>query len=154
MLRWIKEMHRGFWVKVFGGCTLNPASGATSRFGEDCPSPPQVLSPSEFRWKSEFFMWWVRVFFAESGLHIKIALSRNWTRLSVAEPIATVSCTFYHLAIVDCCILLTCAIYVTCGLIGKHIDLYSIWDIWYISWTSFSMWIQWRCPFCDGTNYI
>jgi len=23
-----------------------------------------------------------------------------------------------------------------------------------MSWTSFSMWIQWRCPFCDRTNHI
>jgi len=37
---------------------------------------------------------------------------------------------------------------------GKHIYFYSIWDIWYMSWTSFSVWIQWECPFCDQTNHI
>src|SRR6267154_5369718 len=41
-------MHRGFWVKVFGGCTLNPAGGATSRFGEDCPPRiPYGVQPYE-----------------------------------------------------------------------------------------------------------
>jgi hypothetical protein len=53
-----------------------------------------------------------------------------------------------------CHTLPTYAIYVTCGLIGKHIYFYSIWDIWYMSWTSFSMWIQRQCPFYDQTNHI
>ena len=41
----------------------------------------------------------------------------------------TTGCGLYHCAIVACYILLTCAIYVTCGLIGKHIFSYWIWDI-------------------------
>jgi hypothetical protein len=98
-----------------------------------------------------------QVFFMESGPcgpHIKIALSWNWTRFSMAEPIATVSGALYHCTIVACYILQTCAIYVTCGLIGKHIYFYSIWDIWYISWTSFSMWIQWWCPFFNENSVM
>jgi len=72
----------------------------------------------------------------------------------MAEPIAAYRCTLYHCTIVACCILLTCSIYVTHSSIGKHIYFYSIWDIWYMSQSSFSMWIQWWCPFCDQTNHI
>ena len=65
------------------------------------------------------------------GLHTKIALSKDWTRLSTAEPIVTASCALYHCTIVAMYGLLTSAICVTCGLIGKHIYFYSIWDMWY-----------------------
>jgi hypothetical protein len=87
-------------------------------------------------------------------LRTKIALSRDWTWLSTAEPIAALMCALYHSTILSCYLLLTCAIYVACGSNRKHIYFYSTWGIWYMSWTSFSMWIQWRCPFCDQTNHI
>ena len=74
--------------------------------------------------------------------------------LSAVEPIAPTRCMLYHSTIVACCTWLTCAIYVTCCSIGKLIYFYSIWDIWCMSWISFSVWIQWRCPFWDQTNYI
>ena len=99
---------------------------------------------------SDLFPTWVRVFLqSPCRLHIKIALIRNWTSFVIAT-----NCTLYHLAIVASGTLLTCAIYVAYCLIGKQIYFYSIWVIWYMSWTSFSMWIQWRCPFCDQTNHI
>ena len=63
------------------------------------------------------------------GLRTKIALSRNWTRVSTPEPIATTRSRLYHYTMLACTILLTCAIYVTCSLIGL---LYSKWDIWYV----------------------
>ena len=88
------------------------------------------------------------------GLCTKFALNKDWTSLSIVEPIATGRCTLYHCTIGAMCGLLACAICVTCGLIGKCIYFYSIWDIWYMSWTCFSMGIQWWCPFCDQTNHI
>ena len=81
----------------------------------------------------------------------KIAQQRNQT---IAEPIVAAGLTFYHCAIVAYYIQTTCAICVTCGLIGKYVYFYSIWDIWYMSWTSFLVWIQSWCPFCDWTNHI
>jgi hypothetical protein len=69
---------------------------------------------------------------AAFGIHTKITLNKGWTTLSTAEPIATARYALYHCTIVALFALLTCAICVTCGLIGKHIYFYSIWHIWYI----------------------
>ena len=88
------------------------------------------------------------------GLCSKIVLGKDWTGVSTAEPIAAVRSALDHYTIVALYALLTYAICVTCGLIRKHIYFYSIWDIWYMSWTRFLMGIQWQCPFCDRTNHI
>ena len=62
----------------------------------------------------------------------KIAPNQGWTKMSTVEAIATAGCVLYHCTIATENTLLTCAIYVTCGLIGKYIYFYLIWDV-YIS---------------------